>query len=934
MPDAHPIPDTPTIEAVITSTQHVTRPASSESSFNSADSALDDEEDDEEEQAENTTHPTAQEDHDMTDAPPPPPPPPETHPSESLPPPPRSDGWGTRESSDRDGSWGAAAAAVAVDKHPWVPIYEDNSPPGEDELKRLETAGEVSAFDHEHWQKKAFKDLGDPGESMSHHIPSLVTMTELIMVEYNPIASGRIEWVISTYNGTQEKPNKELLMRSEPVMIGGHPWRIKLYPKGNGTSYLGAYIECDTFTPTAPTMPRSKDSEEDLDISLPLLEGSPLKKPRQIPAQIMLLMYNPKEPRVHFQKKSSHSFTDGDPDRGFSRFGPTPYYDLGRRLPETRQAMLQNDMLGFIAHVRIFDDPTGFLFGRESYDYQKEFARTGLKPVKGVVDSRGYAANLTSAVFTFVLLPPVRQILYQASNADKSNKPLLESLLSFLCDIRKKPVSEGPNPFSITPVVLEKVADGIRWHGKGGHRSLVRHTFNSTPDRERFSTRWHPYERGMQDFDVFQVWEFLHGVLENELKGTAMAGKLNSLFHPGGFRFKVPAAASSIRQSLCEALSKTDKALLPQILQVELPRQEFQEKTKKWRKVEGRVAIDDKLEMTEEPTSSYTLYGVVLHTGPLNSRQYTPLLRLSKNGWYKFPTDRTGGILKVTKKQAMGDMELNAYAAIYMRTDMANAQLFPDSPSFIGYPETDWKVPQRFLDVAKEATVHARESENKAMTIPPDGLVVKVRDDTGAEHLVEVRRGEENDTPIHAVVIPRTPLAPVSASPCKAESDFDSPAGDEVHEIDYFAGGYYKGRMHKGYRHGTGRKIYIDGNCYEGRFRKDLRHGQGKQVFQNGDTYEGLWTDDRMHGTGVFISKSTGNIYRGGYKEGKQHGEFTLSGNKAEALKGCLICYERDRDAVFYPCGHMCACMECARELEDCPYCHRQIAEPIRLYLT
>lgn len=46
---------------------------------------------------------------------------------------------------------------------PWAPIHEDTSYAEEDELKRLDTAGEISALDHGYWAKKAFKDLDDPG---------------------------------------------------------------------------------------------------------------------------------------------------------------------------------------------------------------------------------------------------------------------------------------------------------------------------------------------------------------------------------------------------------------------------------------------------------------------------------------------------------------------------------------------------------------------------------------------------------------------------------------------------------------------------------------------------------------------------------------------------------------------------------------------------
>lgn len=159
MPDAQPETTTTTIDTVIAPT-HSSRPSSSDSSFNSADSGIDDED---EVEHDRMMQASRHEDHDMADAPPPPPPPPpDGHPSASVPTPLQTDSRGADESHDRNG-WDAHSQ-TSVDRHPWIPIYEDNSQPGEDELKRLETAGEVSAFDHEHWQKKAFKDVHDPGK--------------------------------------------------------------------------------------------------------------------------------------------------------------------------------------------------------------------------------------------------------------------------------------------------------------------------------------------------------------------------------------------------------------------------------------------------------------------------------------------------------------------------------------------------------------------------------------------------------------------------------------------------------------------------------------------------------------------------------------------------------------------------------------------------
>jgi len=35
----------------------------------------------------------------------------------------------------------------------------------------------------------------------------------------------------------------------------------------------------------------------------------------------------------------------------------------------------------------------------------------------------------------------------------------------------------------------------------------------------------------------------------------------------------------------------------------------------------------------------------------------------------------------------------------------------------------------------------------------------------------------------------------------------------------------------------------------------------------------------------------------------------------------CKICFEREKSAVFSPCSHVCACLHCATQCNQCPIC-------------
>eukprot|EP01087_Luapelamoeba_hula_P010996 TRINITY_DN294_c0_g2_i2.p1 TRINITY_DN294_c0_g2~~TRINITY_DN294_c0_g2_i2.p1 ORF type:complete len:207 (+),score=27.23 TRINITY_DN294_c0_g2_i2:82-702(+) len=50
--------------------------------------------------------------------------------------------------------------------------------------------------------------------------------------------------------------------------------------------------------------------------------------------------------------------------------------------------------------------------------------------------------------------------------------------------------------------------------------------------------------------------------------------------------------------------------------------------------------------------------------------------------------------------------------------------------------------------------------------------------------------------------------------------------------------------------------------------------------------------------------------------------------------KECLVCFdENTRDTVFVPCGHLVACMNCAKALAQCPLCRQPVSHCLKVYL-
>lgn len=150
-----------------------------------------------------------------------------------------------------------------------------------------------------------------------------------------------------------------------------------------------------------------------------------------------------------------------------------------------------------------------------------------------------------------------------------------------------------------------------------------------------------------------------------------------------------------------------------------------------------------------------------------------------------------------------------------------------------------------------------------------------------------------------------------------------------------FTSDFYSGEIMKGYCHGKGKHISDSAATYNGDFVLGKRHGKGSMEYPTGDTYDGDWYEDQCHGQGTFVERKTGNKYVGGYKDGKRHGKGISYWEVAdEEMDLCQICFGEEQDALFYDCGHVCACVACARQVEICPICRKNIISVVKIYRT
>lgn len=547
-------------------------------------------------------------------------------------------------------------------------------------------------------------------------------------------------WKIEGVNGTPEKPNREKIMRSPSVLIGDHYWNIKYYPRGNeGIELLSVYIECSTspyeekncLDPNKIETSGPNSNEEQMP-SAPITDTSvstnnetlaPADPPAIVPnaepasilgedqsasaatqvvekpvaatrwevaAQIGCIIYNPNEPRVHAFQKSNHRYQNENPDWGWTRFHG-PWDEIHKRQRGQRQALLRNDTLIFTAYIRTIRDETGNLWWHPAKTKPEwnSLERVGLRRLVW----RGFHSSaLIAALSSWLYLNPITDrictcIFELKRSSGKLNLPLLDALWTLV----REALAPAASPTDTSESSLANIASILEWYGENIYHSK---------------------------YDVVATWETLQRIVNIEASEIVGVPNTGDLFHEivtlkqSDIRMEQPldkntawdGSAGVEPRSVLETLElafhkshilSTQKQTLtahqkaiseyPSVLQIELHRQKFFPDARRWKKLTHKVKIDEILTIDlpfTEQKMHYTLYGMIVHNGDLESQDYYSVLRPKGPGssWLKYAGDKDRkGVSRLTSKQAIANHEGEgdrsegvaavAYIVLYVRTD-------------------------------------------------------------------------------------------------------------------------------------------------------------------------------------------------------------------------------------------------------------------------
>lgn len=587
----------------------------------------------------------------------------------------------------------------------------------------------------EYWETYTYESLNDP--------------------EYLAGETGRIDWTVHGINGTAEKPNKERVMRSPSVLIGSHYWNIKYYPRGNpneGTEQLSVYIECSDLpyenektedssakddskssderrrsrtTQHSETRPASShDEPPEVDDTMavenneahtpgengdripsplwssakPNLDGS---MPWEVAAQISCVIYNPDEPRVNVSQKSSHRYCNENPDWGWTRFHG-PWDEIHKRERFKRQALLRNDTLSFTAYIRIVHDDTGALWWHPPKDKTEwnSMTRIGLKRL---VHDAAHSSALIAALSSWLYLSPIQNLISDTQIPDLFTqpgtrpKPMIDALQCLVHEAFDR--SQGASSFKAS---LDEISDIMSWYGA-----------DSSASKSDVIATWETLRRilNCEASNVDQVGEaedWFRDILTLKISGTKLEKDLrregtgtqeSAAAEPSSTQEAVASAFPTRAQGTCHTLYEHPQLgeHYPSVLQVELHRQMYCVKSRRWKKLTHHIQIDETVSIHPCQFSApmhYTLYGMIIHSGALEANDYCSVIRPAGPGtrWIKYAGGKDPkGVTRLTTKQALevhagrghgteGTTAV-AYVVLYIRTDSLSKilQMLPES---------------------------------------------------------------------------------------------------------------------------------------------------------------------------------------------------------------------------------------------------------------
>lgn len=520
-------------------------------------------------------------------------------------------------------------------------------------------------------------------------------------------------WEVSNWRSLEKKTHG-------PVFeCGSHPWRILLFPSGNGVESVSLYLEHGFNDENKPP------------------EGW------YACVQFALVLWNPREPTNYASHMATHRFTMDEGDWGFTRF-----VELRRSfsvVDGNQRPMIEDGCANITAYMRVYKDPTGVLWHNFiNYDSKKETGYVGLK-------NQGATCYLNSLLQSLYFSTEFRRAVYQIPTEEEEPTNSALALQRLFYQLQTSPDAVGTNELTRsfgweTKHIFEqqdvqelnrKLMESLEEKMKGTEAEHALANMFVGKTKTYVSCINVNYESSrVEDFWDIQLnvrnFKNLDESFNDYIAPEVLEGE-NKYFAEG--------------HGLQDAKKGVIFESFPEILHLHLKRFEYDINRDCMMKVNDRyefpLEFDAAPYLSEDADKAesykYSLHGVLVHSGELNAGHYYAYLKPEKDGdWYKFDDDR---VTRATPKEVLEEnyggeythpngnknprtasikRSMSAYMLVYLRQSRLDKIL----PA-LAESETPVHLKQRFERERAEKEARRKEKEEQHLY-----LMVRLIDNT------------------------------------------------------------------------------------------------------------------------------------------------------------------------------------------------------------
>ena len=445
-------------------------------------------------------------------------------------------------------------------------------------------------------------------------------------------------WNIQNYRSLQKKE------RGPKFDCGGSPWRILLFPFGNGVDHASFYLE--------------HGYEED-------------EKPEEswyACVQFTLVLWNKNDSSIYLSHSAQHRFNLEESDWGFTRFADVrkmfqpSWEDKGR-------PMVENEEVNVTAYLRIYKDPTGVLWHNFlNYNSKKETGMVGLK-------NQGATCYLNSLLQSLFFTNAFRKAVFKIPTEQETDKKtsayalqrLLYALqthddaistqeLTAAFGWEAKDIFEQRDIQELSRVLMDKMEE--RMKGTEAEKVLPdlfvgkMKTYISCINVDYESSRIEDY------------WDIQLNVSGNDSLDDSFKDYVQVETMDGENKYQAEG------YGLQDAKKGVIFESFPNVLHLQLKRFEYDINRGAMTKVNDRYEFPETFDASPYLSATadksepylYELHGVLVHSGDFNAGHYYAYLKPKSGGpFYKFDDDR---VTRSTHKEALDENFGGDYASL------------------------------------------------------------------------------------------------------------------------------------------------------------------------------------------------------------------------------------------------------------------------------